>query len=274
MLEGLLPEESNEQYHKRPELSSSDIKHMLDSPMHFHRMVIEKHLLPEREPNAAFDLGTCAHECFLIQDTSAFVALTESIDRRTKEGKEKWARFEQDNMGKRIITLEQYEHLMRMFDVIASNPRVNELYDGCRPEVGALYIDPATGLPCKFRPDILHMRDRHITDYKTCMSAAPHEFGKAVARYHYHLSAAHYMAGANVLWPGQIQDYYFIAQEKTEPYAIAIYKMERSDILRSMNFRAELMAKIKEHYESGSWPDWSTNDISLSIPSYAFSFAG
>lgn len=266
----ILPKESNEEYHKRSELSSSDIKYMLITPMHFKKMVLEKDKLV-KEPNSAFDVGSCAHECFLEQDTSLFVSLPEGLDRRTKDGKATYEAFIKENEGKRIITNDQHKTVLEMFDVISSNKEACELLKGSQVEVGATYIDPVTGLPCRFKPDILNIDRGFIADYKTCMSAAPHEFSKAIARYNYHLSAAHYLTGANVIWP--IKDYYFIAQEKTYPYAVAIYKMDASDIIKSFNFRNEVMAKIKRHKELDIWPDWSEKILPITIPGYAYNFS-
>lgn len=268
----ILPKESNEEYHKRPELSSSDLKYMLITPMHFKKNVLEKDKL-KKESNSAFDIGSCAHECFLEQDTSLFVSLPQGLDKRTKEGKALYEAFIEANKGKRIITNEQHETVKAMFDVISSNKEACDLLKGSSVEVGAIFKDPITGEDCKFRPDIINPERGFIADYKTCVAASPHEFSKAIARYHYHLSAAHYLTGANVVYNGAIKDYYFIAQEKTYPYAVAIYKMDAADILKSHNFRNEVMAKIKYHKEKNYWPDWSEKVLPISIPGYAYNFS-
>lgn len=269
--EGVLEDETNEAYHKRPEYSSTDIKHMLESPMHFKRMVIQKDQIV-RESNSAFDLGSCAHECFLLQDTSQFVALPRGIDRRTKEGKLAYEDFVQSNAGKRIITQDQLDAVKGMFNVIASNEKASEYLEGSQVEKGALYLDEKTGLHCKFRPDIINISKGIIVDYKTSVSAAPHEFSKAVARYHYHLSAAHYLAGANRIWPGKITKYHFIVQEKTEPYALGIYAMDTADIFRSLELRDQVMSKLKFHLDNDVWPDWSEKILQLSVPGYGYAF--
>ncbi len=268
----LLPVETNEAYHKRTELSSSDIKWMIESPYHFKKMVVEKESLV-REPNSAFDIGTCAHECFLEQDTSRFVALPEGLDRRTKEGKEIYATFMTENEGKRVITNDQLQTILAMFDVISSNKLASELVSNSQVEVGAVYKDDATGLMCKFRPDILNLEKGYIADYKTCFAASPHEFSKAVARYFYHLSAAHYMAGASQLWPGAIKDYFFICQEKTYPFAVAVYKLDPTDIFKSFDLRTKILKKIDYCFKNDQWPDWSREPMPLSIPGYAYSFS-
>jgi hypothetical protein len=270
--EGVLPEETNEAYHRRPEYSSSDLKYMLDTPLHFKRMVIEKDQL-EKESNKSFDLGSCAHECFLLQDTSLFVALPEGVDRRTKEGKQKYEDFVAANGGKRIITQDQLKNVMGMFEVISSNELVSSFLDGSEVEKGALYLDEKTGLKCKFRPDIINLDKGVIIDYKTAQSAAPHEFSKAAARYYYHLSAAHYIAGAERLWPGKITKYKFIVQQNSYPYALALYDMDASDIFRSLELRDKIMAKIKHCTENDLWPDWSMKILQLSIPGYGFTFS-
>lgn len=266
---GVFKKESNEEYHLRSEYSSSDIKWMLESPFHFKANVIDK-LLKPKVSNDAFDLGTCAHECFMEQDTSNYVSLPQGIDRRTKDGKARYEAFIERNKGKRIVTHEQSETVKKMFDVIASNSYASGFLNGSTIEQGAWYRDPRTNLLCKFRPDILNVERGFIADYKTCFSASPHEFSKAVARYYYHLSATHYLVGSNLMYDGAIKNYYFIAQEKTYPFAVAIYKMDSTDIFRSYELRNSLMSKIKLRLEIGSWPDWSGEEQTLHIPGYGF----
>jgi hypothetical protein len=268
--EGVLPEESNEAYHRRPEFSSSDVKWMLESPLHFHSNVIKKSEVV-REHNAAFDLGTCAHECLLLRDTSGFVALPAGLDRRTKEGKVIYADFCEEHKGKRIITLDQQIRLDGMMKVILANKKVMEFFEGSEFEKGALYQDQLTGLNCKFRPDIINPSRGFIVDYKTAESANPYKFSKAVVRFGYHISASHYLTGANRLWNGTINDYYFIVQESSFPYAVGLYRMDATDILRSHELRNSLMVKIKHHVETNTWCDWSDEVRRLNIPGYGFS---
>jgi hypothetical protein len=270
--EGVLSEETNDAYHRRPEFSSSDIKYMLDSPMHFDRMVNKKDSV-KRSANDVLDLGLCSHECFLLKDTSQFVAIPAGIDRRTKDGKAAYEDFLKSNEGKRIVSRDMYENVMSMYEVISRNAQACSFLEGSTMERGALYQDNKTGLKCKFRPDIINLDRGFIADYKTAASAAPHEFSKAVARYNYHLSAAHYLEGAQRLWPQKIKDYYFIVQEKTEPYAVAIYKMDAADIFRSFELRDQVMKKIQKCIVDNHWPDWSEKILQLSIPGYGFSFS-
>lgn len=270
--EGLMPETSNENYHKRSELSSSDIKHMLISPLHFRRLALEKSEL-NRPSNSAFDLGTAAHSCYLEQTTDTFVSGPD-VDRRTKKGKQDWADFVDANSGRIILPVDQHDRVLKMFDKVASNERASLLASmpGSIVEQSFLYLDEATGLRCKFRPDILNGDEEFIADYKTAISASPHEFAKAVARYHYHISAAHYIAGVERLTGKKIRNYKFVVQEKDEPFAVAIYDMTAEDIERSLKLRAQIMKRIAQCKETNSYPDWSATVRTVSIPGYGFEF--
>jgi len=59
----LIEKMSNEEYHSRPEFSSSQLKDMLRSSAHFHsHNIIKEH---ERETKKHLDFGTLAHTLFL-----------------------------------------------------------------------------------------------------------------------------------------------------------------------------------------------------------------
>jgi hypothetical protein len=271
--EGKLERLANEDYHARPEISSSDLKHIINTPLHFKRLCLEKNTL-ERQSNEAFALGECAHSVFLEQATDGFTAVPDGIDRRTKQGRADYEAFVAANAGKRVISADQLKRVKEMFNVIASNTRASELVSrgGVLIEESFLYRDEGTGLACKFRPDIMWLGDEsiEISDYKTAESAAPHAFAKAAARYYYHLSAAHYIVGAERLYNRPVTAYKFIVQEKSEPYAVAIYTMSMSDIQRAISMRAGLIGRIAECMQTGLWPDWSSEERALSLPGYAF----
>lgn len=282
--EGEQPAQSNEVYHG-PDgfLSSSGIKHMIISPAHFKRLCLEAHLL-EQEKKEAFELGTVAHSCFLENDYSTFVAMPDfkpimgvnskgnpKVEVTAKAQKEA---FEESHQGKIILSHDQHERLTRMMEVIKECRPAQDLLKGSRVEVSFRYLDVESGLKCKFRPDILNLEKGYIADYKTAKSASPHEFAKACARLHYHISASHYVKGCDRLFGEVIKTYYFIVQEKSEPYAVAVYELPMDEIRRAHDMRAKILKKIKKCTEQNHWPDFSEQIIKLHVPGYAYEFKG
>ena len=99
----------NEEYHKGPGLSSSDLKLLARSPLHYKTA---KAFHPE-ETNA-MRLGTAVHCAILEPDRIdvEYVLAPEGIDRRTKAGKAQWAELEAT--GKTILSCEEAQVVQGM----------------------------------------------------------------------------------------------------------------------------------------------------------------
>ena len=87
------------QYHAEKAIGHSGIVKMLKSPAHLREYLDHPH-----EPTPAMAFGTAVHTYVLEQDRFAEeLVVAEKFDRRTKEGKEAAARFEEANQGKIVI---------------------------------------------------------------------------------------------------------------------------------------------------------------------------
>jgi hypothetical protein len=137
-------------------------------------------------------------------------------------------------------------------------------------EQGFLYKDHQTGIPCKFRPDILNLNKKYIVDYKTTNSIQPNAIVNKFVDLHYHLSVAHYLAGVERLYGEKIRDVFFLFQQTSEPYSVRLYQLKPEDLDRSFILRDELLARISECKQSNIWPDRSDEVLTLDLPNYAF----
>lgn len=273
------PNVSNKEYHAWPELGSSKCKERLKSAAHFACEV-------EREESAAFDLGTAAHSLNLEGDSSIFVELPEfspiettipgakpgTTKKHTITAKAQMEEFQKKHEGKLLIPSKSYKHLMGMHEVFLRNRDAQDLLRGAKVEASFKYLDEGSGLRCKFRPDILRDWECLIPDYKTCESARKYEFEKAIVRFGYHFSAAHYVAGAKRVIKDCWWDFLFIAQEKKPPYAINIIPMSRRDLERSLEFRGKVMNAIANDVEANHFPDYSAKREETCLPAYGFEF--
>jgi hypothetical protein len=98
------------QYHADQSIGHSGIVKMLKSPAH-----LREALIIRMPPTPAMAFGTAVHTHVLEQDRFAEeFAVAEKFDRRTKEGKEAAARFEQENQGKTLITSDDLATLTRV----------------------------------------------------------------------------------------------------------------------------------------------------------------
>ena len=99
---------SNAEYRKSDGISSTELKKIAISPMHYRFWKDNP-----KEDTPALLFGRAAHKYMLEKDDffNEF-AVAPNVDRRTKVGKEEWTKFVEDNKGKEgliskdVITIE------------------------------------------------------------------------------------------------------------------------------------------------------------------------
>lgn len=133
------------QYHADRAIGHSGIVKMLKSPAHLREYLDHPHM-----PTPAMAFGTAVHTFVLEQERFAdeFV-VAEKFDRRTKEGKEAAARFEEANQGKALITSEEMDTLNRVRSAVHSHLGAAKLLRQGDAELSAFWTDANTGLSCK-----------------------------------------------------------------------------------------------------------------------------
>jgi exodeoxyribonuclease VIII len=122
------------------------------------------------------------------------------------------------------------------------------------------------GVDCKARFDGL--APGMILDLKTTQDASPGAFRTAVARYSYHVQAAHYSIGAQAA-TGQWPDYAIIAVEKKPPYACAVYTLDEDAMAVGAQQREEAINRYAQCGTTGLWPAYPETVQTLSLPNWA-----
>ncbi len=284
--EGPLPIESNEAYHSRIELlSSTDIKHIGKSAAHYKAYVLDRVV---RHESRALDFGDWAHKINIEQKHDDFVVIPsfkpitekhilksgpnkgQETDKVVRTVKDQVEEFEALHPNKTLLTTSEYDNLYFMHDVFLRNPHAQEITRDSLKEQGFAYWDEQHKRRCRFRADWINPTRGVITDYKTAIGASPYEFSKAMARYQYHISAAHYKLGAERIFARDFR-FILIAQEKVKPFAIGIYEMRKSSMDRAIAQRSKFLMKINEYTQVSSWPDYSEHGVmKIEVPEYAY----
>lgn len=227
------------EYAAAPGIRRSELWLINKSPMHF-KYAKER---PE-EPTKAMKFGSAIHKFVLdAQNFQNEYIVAPNIDRRTKAGKEAYAdligRSVEENMD--IISEEEYLQICEMTKVLAQDPIASMLLHGER-EQSFFWVDGETQERCKIRCDVLTTWDGkpYIVDYKTTDSCEPGHFERSMKKYGYKLQAGMYHEG---LFENKFEDYgfAFVAQEKTEPYAVNVYVCDPEYIKEGVDLFRELL---------------------------------
>ena len=265
---------SNDEYHARPEYSSSQLKDLLRSAAHFYSNNILKEV--ERETKASMNFGTLAHTLFLEpeQFENGFV-VAPKFERRTKAGKEEALAWEQANQGKILVDAEQVEAAKRIvvnLQKLSSYADMQNNYG--MAEASIFFTDPVFDLPLRIRPD-WHIApcktfpNGLILDLKTTTDARAHAFSKKCSDFGYDLSASMYREGFQQYYQTeQKPDFVLLVAESSIPFNVKQYKA--SDLFLSVGDTRYNKAKelLAESLLINEWDGYSLEMEDLFLPSY------
>lgn len=243
---------TNEEYRKHEGISRSELFLIAKSPFHYKYAKGN----PE-EATAALIFGAAAHKYILEKDKfdDEFV-IAPNVDRRTKAGKEEWAKFVADAGNREVISSDDFDKIKDMAEAIRQNDIAAKMIyaDGAKYEQSFFWTDSQTGEAVKCRPDAMVEvgGNKLILDYKTTVSCADGQFERSVRKYGYKLQAGMYREG---VFQNTLDDYgfVFIAQEKEAPYAVRVYICSPEFINEGYDQYRELLGIFHHCKETGVW---------------------
>jgi len=265
----LVPEMSEEDYHRHPSLSSSGARKLL-SPSCPARFKYDRDNPPP--PKTVFDLGKAAHRWVL--GTGPEIVELKFANRRTNAFKQ--ADEEARAEGKVPLLTSDYRMVRSMVDALRANPLASAYFTNGRPEVSAFWTDKPSGVKCRCRFDWLPTieKDRRLIlpDLKTAESANPADIEKAVYKYGYYMQAAWYIDGAwangiGVDYPyaGLDAAFVLVVQEKTPPYLVTCVQIDADAIRYGRERNAIARETFRDCNASGIWPDYMRDRKTLPV---------
>lgn len=258
---------TEKEYREHPAISRSELFKIRESPEKF-KYYQEN---PEKTtPSLVF--GQLFHAMALQPETVAdLFAVAPNVDRRTKTGKEEFARFETEAEGKTVVTADMYQQATEMCEALNKNEFVKKLLKG-EKEKTFFWDDDLTGEPCKCRTDVLtEIGDNLIVvDLKSTENAETEAFMKSAIKYGYDFQSAMYSKGVEVN-TGKKPLFVFIAIEKTAPYAINILQADELFIRRGYDLFREYIGVYHDCKQTDNWYGYlgKFNQINnLALPAY------
>lgn len=254
-------------YHAVEALSSSGVRKLLQSPMHY-RLFRDN----PNPPTPQMQFGTAVHCGVLEPDTFADrVARAPRVDKRTYAGKAEWSAFQADNAGRLILSADDFGRALCCIDAVRAHPAARKLLDGAEVEKSLFWIDGGYRVPCKARFDA--WQGGIVVDLKTTTDASPDEFGRTIANFHYHAQAAMYCSGAEHVLDRSPDAFVFVVVESEPPHAVACYQLPNAAILAGMHLVNRAQARYAEVLASGKWSGYAETIEVIELPRYAMRFA-
>ena len=279
--------DSNEVYHgKKDYLNASAIKNLKVSPAYFKVKQTEKD-----EPSDAKTFGSAYHtmilelenfenEFYIFDDQFIIDVLKgegSKSPRATNKYKE-WLEGEMQEAGNRIlIDKPTFDHIEAMRSVLHRHKYAKSLFSNGEAEK-SFYCEVETNegfsFKVKIRPDYNKHKNRIITDLKSAHDASSNEFARDAAKYNYHIQAALYSDIMGAI-TGDIWPFFFVAQEKTAPYAFNIFEAGSQFISQGRYEYEQLIRMWHMCNENDRWPGYQVfcenrfGVLELKLPAYS-----
>ncbi|MEY3747582.1 MAG: Cyanophage [Pseudomonadota bacterium] len=243
-------------------LSASGAKKLLQSPAHFK--------VPQGAPTPAMVTGTVVHG-LVLEPHRQDLYVVKRMNWATKDGK--LEREALESTGLPIISEADEAMALRIRDAVYANKRATELLDEARafilsPESEIYWSGYLSGVACKAKLDAC--TENTILDLKTCVNASPDAFAKQIATFQYHMQAKHYLNGVEAELGYQApKQFTFIAVEKTAPFAVGLYTIDRTALLMGQAKMERAALIYSRCRATDTWPAYEPEVVQLSLPAWA-----
>lgn len=251
---------SNEEYHSDTKrISKSGLDLIEKAPAKYYAAYLDPNAPPRKESNT-FDLGSLVHSLSLEPEkfTSEY-AIVPKVDRRTISGKAAWEQFQEISEGKKIIDQNIYKQGVSMRDSVMRHPAARKLLleNQGVAEQTFFFEDQYTGAPCKIRTDKYLPKINTIIDIKTTEDASNKGFSRSVFKYNYTKQGAFYKDGILAATGQMVDNFIFIAVEKTYPFLVGVYYMNLEQFAHGRQQYIRDLAIYNECRRTGNWYGYS-----------------
>jgi exodeoxyribonuclease VIII len=258
---------TNENYHQdRNYISASGLKQIAKSPRHYwNRYLNDKY---KEEPTAAMAFGNVVHTLMLEpKEFELRYAVAPDVNRTTKDGKAAYTAFAEANDGKEFISSKDFATATAMIEQAKLNPIITDLLDLSEKE--QMHTFRILDVDCKMKADAINIFDGCIIDVKTCTDASPIGFGKDAYNLGYLLQAAFYLDGYYFATNNDLKRFIFIAMEKTAPFNVAVYEMDREQIELGRQQYLAALQTYKACKAADKWHAYGDEIQPLTLPNWA-----
>ena len=158
----LLKNISRPQYDAIDAINYSSLKKFMISPMHY-----KESIDTEQEGKEAFVTGNAVHTfCLQPENFDKRYAVAPVCDRRTKDGKETWQNFIEENANKEHLTFDQNQQVLDIGKAVVNNKLFKTMLQGEHYTECAIVSDYA-GATIKGCLDLFNTEKNIIVDIKT-----------------------------------------------------------------------------------------------------------
>lgn len=252
-------------YHSHPAMGSTTFRKFCRNPLAYSWEAIDGHRV--NETSDALNFGAAYHAMLegKLDDVVCIPAdvLTSS---GAKYGK-KWTEFAEKYSDSMLLKQDEWDVLMQMQYAIERNTKAKEILQAPGlHEVSVFSEREGIGMKCRLDKLIPHAVGNNIAvDWKTCQDASPQGFMRSAWTYRYDLQQVWYEETFE-----SIDEFLFVAQQKTPPYTVGVYRLSADWIAAAFAEYDEKFNDLVSRLHSGNFePNFYGGVIELDMPRYA-----
>jgi hypothetical protein len=267
-----------EDYHGRelcdaPSISSSGLKTIMDrSPLHYWWNSPLNPNRPAESQKRHLSIGKAAHDILLLEARwpERYHVLSDGFNAAATKAQAD-AIAERDaaiEAGMTVLRHEDAATAEAMAAAIRANRFAVAALTNGKPEQTLCWKDRETGVWLRARPDFLPTKRQFIPDLKTAADASPDGFGRSVANFGYHQSAALYLDGIEAVFGERPAAFFFVVVEKEAPHCVALYQIPEDDIHRGRMLNRKAIQTFADCLSRDRWPGYADDVTPLPLPSW------
>lgn len=242
-------------YRDLPAISQTSVKHLINSPAHYKAYKEE----PQEETDA-MRLGTATH--LAVFQPSLFneqVVMSPKFDRRKTEDKIAASKFQEANIGKILLTQDDYERCLGMAEAVRSNPTFIELTQQGEPEYSVTAETVLEGIKVKGRIDWIDFKNRVMLDLKSIGELASFRaINKTIHKRGYDIQNAMYNQLLSALIADSDFKFVFIFVESNKPHGVRFVEINKSNLwFETMPRLANAFVALKQAQDTGNYHSYS-----------------
>lgn len=261
---------SNEAYQASAGLSSTQLRRLLKSPMHYQRMLGAQASGVPAKSSAAMLNGTLVH-CALLEpaEFDKRYAVGPDISKNSNAWKD-YAKACAE-AGLAIIDADSKARAFEQAKSLRALPDVAELLGDGAPELSAYWHED--NVLCRCRPDwvtpVAHGAQSLLLDVKTTADASPEGFAISAWKFGYHIQQAHYCEGWQVASGKPVAGMLFAVVESEFPFVAMTYVLSDAFAVMGLRQRARAMALYSACSAANEWPGYGSGVLTLHPPAWA-----
>lgn len=278
---GIVHDMPAETYHAIDALSATGMRHLARSPWHWRNRV-------DVVPTKPMLNGTLAH-CAALEPgalSERYVVVPDDAPKRPTKAQwaakkpgpdsvlamEWWTGFQKTVGDRLIVDAGDYSITQLQIAALQADPEIVDLLSEGWGEVSVFWIDPATGVYCKARPDWVRptgSKRVKLVDLKTVADESPEGFSRSAARLGHHRQRAHYWKGFEIATGLVVEDFIFATVTSAPPVLAVPYRLVDEVAQQGVDECAELVQLFAECSQHNRWPAYTPAERMIDFPKWA-----